>query len=153
MSKYEPFKCERCHAPDCEHLRGRAEPLYVYGYSVAPEWLLDECYPDEAKFAEQKARVLTWVTRQPKPVSIIAITEARWGPGRDEHCWGGRAAIVALVAESALVKIGTRYYAPLKVTVRGKTFHTEPNSVKKWRARDNKTARRPLPSIYGGSYK
>jgi hypothetical protein len=153
MSKYEPFKCERCHAPDCEHLRGRVEPLYVFRDAVAPAWLLDECYPDEAKFAEQKARVLAWVAGQPMPVLIREIEGARWGPSRDQHCWGARVATEALLAEGALVKIGTRYYAPLKVTVRGKVFYSEPNSVKKWRARDNKTARKSMPSIYRGSHK
>jgi len=153
MSKYEPFNCERCNAADCEHLSGRDEPLFVNRLSVAPEWLLDECYPDEAKFAQQKARVLTWVTHQPEPVTLRAIIEARWGLGRDQHCWGGLGAVEALVAEGALAKVGTRYYAPLRVTVRGKSFCTEPNSVKKWRGRYKKKAGKTLPSIYRSSHK
>jgi hypothetical protein len=153
VSNYEPFKCERCQVVDCEHLRELDEPLFVHGLSVAPAWLLDECYLDEAKVAEQKARVLAWVTRQPEPVTLRRIIEARWGPGHDQHCWGGRAATETLVAEGTLVKIGTRYYAPLKVTVRGRVFYTEPNSVKKWRARDNKAARKSMPCIYRGSHK
>jgi hypothetical protein len=138
MSKYEPYRCERCKAADCEHLRAFAEPRFVHNNCIAPEWLLDEMFPDEAKFEEQKSIVVRWVANQPEPVSIRAIRESRWGPGRNQHCWGGDAATNALIAEGSLVKVGIKYYAPLKVTVDGKTFSWEPESVKRWRASSHK---------------
>jgi len=130
MSKYEPYKCGRCHVADCEHLRGNAEPLYVHGHCIAPEWLLDEMFPDEAMLTAQKGKALEWTACQPEPVSLHEVAAAQ-GPARGCCGW---AATKALVEEGRLVKCGNkRYYVPLRVTFEGKTFDIEPEHVKRWR--------------------
>ena len=105
------------------------EVMYQWECCCAPEWVLDEMFPNDAMLTAQKAKALEWVARQPEPVSLQAVARAP-GPARGSCGWK---AVRALVEEGALVKCGLRYYVPLKVKVRGKTFYHEPRSVTEWK--------------------
>jgi hypothetical protein len=87
--------------------------------------VLDHIFPDDTSFTKQKAKALEWTALQPEPPIDHAI---RSGAGCTPR------ALDALIAEGSLVRVGQhRYYVPLKVQVRGKTFYHEPRSVTEWK--------------------
>lgn len=155
-----PRSCRECRVnkpnphETCEHLKNE-EPLYSYSENgvncVAEEWLLDAMFPDKRTLAAQKRLALEWVRLQEEPVSLRSIAQVPPGPDPRTGC--GWRAVKALIDEGSIVKVDGaqidssnviechgRFYAPVKVTLGGKTVFVEPISIANWKQR--RSARR-----------